>query len=40
MYAKELSMAETDDQVNNKRSNHIFMEYDTSSAVCYYYLLS
>jgi hypothetical protein len=37
---KELSMAETDDKVDNFRSKHIFMEYDTSSPACYFYLLS
>jgi len=39
-YTKELSMAETDDQVDNLRSNHIFVEYDTSHPACYYYLLT
>lgn len=37
---KELSMAETDDKVDNHRSRHTFMEYDTKNPACYFYLLS
>ena len=37
---KELSMAETDEDVQNYRSQHIFMEYDSSHPACYFYLLA
>ena len=39
MYSKELAMEEKDSDVKSVRAQHIFSEYDPSSAACYSYLI-